>query len=87
VQAFGDLGRERRGLRWGPWNPEGPDRRGPGCRRVADGALGATYTSTGGHTHQVTVSQAELQTLASTCAVTTNNNTGHSHTWTITIPT
>ena len=48
---------------------------------------GGTYTSTGGHTHDVTLTAGDMATLAATCFVQTSASNGtHTHTWDITIP-
>ncbi len=44
-----------------------------------------TYTSSGAHTHDVTLTVADLEALRDDCEVTTTNNTGHAHTWTIAV--
>ena len=48
-------------------------------------AGGGQYLSTGGHTHTVTLTEAELTELATNCTLTTTNSTGHAHSWTINI--
>ena len=52
-------------------------------------AGGGSYLSAGGgasHHHTVTLSQQDLIDLATDCTLTTSNSSGHSHSWTITIP-
>ncbi len=48
-------------------------------------AGGATYSASGSHSHNVTLSQQELVDLAANCTLATSNNSGHAHTWTITV--
>ncbi|MCO4745856.1 MAG: hypothetical protein KC912_13765 [Proteobacteria bacterium] len=48
---------------------------------------GGTYTSTGDHTHDVTLTAQDMTDLLANCTVTVSSTAGgHEHTWVITLP-
>jgi hypothetical protein len=48
---------------------------------------GGTYTSTGDHTHDVTLTAQDMTDLLADCTVTVSSTAGgHDHTWVITLP-
>jgi hypothetical protein len=57
---------------------------------LANPPVEVTYTSTssGGHTHAITLSQAQLTEIngGGTVTVTSTENSGHTHSWTIRRP-
>jgi hypothetical protein len=54
------------------------------CANLDDGTL--TYTAQGPHTHQVTITEAQLDDVLAGDTVTVQTTAGHPHTWVIAMP-